>query len=145
MCTSINSENFYTIHHEMGHIEYFMAYSSQPTIFKNGANSAFHEAIGDTIGLSVMTPKHLTRVGLLDSDETTYSLFIAKLIFHFVFQLNICKINPKKEQDINNLMKMALSKVAFLPFGYLMDKWRWNVFRGSITDANYNQEWWKMV
>ena len=76
MCTVIDEDNFYTIHHEMGHIEYSMAYSSQPAIFKDGANSAFHEAIGDTIALSVMTPKHLTRINLLDSSHTSFGKYL---------------------------------------------------------------------
>ena len=120
MCTKINDEDFYVVHHEMGHIEYYMAYKDQPAVFRSGANSAFHEAIGDTIALSVMTPKHLKAVNILDDDSTTY------------------------EQDINFLMSMALKKIAFLPFGYLMDKWRWNVFRGKINETNYNEKWWQM-
>ena len=120
MCTSVNEEDFYTVHHEMGHVEYFMAYSHQPPIFKNGANSAFHEAIGDTISLSVMTPKHFAAIGVIDENYMTY------------------------KQDINFLMGIALKKIAFLPFGYLMDKWRWDVFRGLIDNSNYNQKWWEM-
>ena len=120
MCTEVNKDDFYTVHHEMGHIEYFMAYKDQPPKFRSGANSAFHEAIGDTIALSVLTPTHFKAIGLLDSDRTSY------------------------EQDINFLMEMALTKFVFLPFGYLMDKWRWNVFRGVINESNYNIKWWEM-
>ena len=72
MCTITDDESFFTVHHEMGHIEYYMAYSSQPSVFKNGANSGFHEAIGDTIALSVMTTKHLARINLLNSANISY-------------------------------------------------------------------------
>lgn len=120
MCTQVDDEDFYVVHHEMGHIEYYMAYRHQPAIFRTGANSAFHEAIGDTIALSVMTPKHLKTVNIIESDKTS------------------------QEQDLNFLMKMALKNVAFLPFGYLMDKWRWRVFKGEIDETNYNSKWWEM-
>lgn len=71
MCTTITDDQFNTIHHEMGHIEYYMAYRNQPTIFKTGANSAFHEAIGDTISLSVQTPKHFKAIDIIDDDTLT--------------------------------------------------------------------------
>ena len=120
MCAKVNQNAFQTIHHEMGHIQYYIAYRNQSIAFKSGANSAFHEAIGDTIALSAITPKHLKAIGLIESAETTY------------------------QQDINFLMKMALRKVAFLPFSYVMEKWRWNVFRGKIGESNYNEKWWQM-
>lgn len=71
MCTTITGDQFNTIHHEMGHIEYYMAYEDQPAIFKTGANSAFHEAIGDTISLSVQTKKHLKSINMVDDDSLT--------------------------------------------------------------------------
>jgi peptidyl-dipeptidase A len=74
MCTTVNEEDFNTVHHEMGHIEYFMAYSHQPAIFKNGANSGFHEAIGDTIALSVITPKHFKAIGVIENDHMTHGI-----------------------------------------------------------------------
>lgn len=120
MCTKINSEDFNVVHHEMGHIEYYMNYAHQPAIFRAGANSAFHEAIGDTISLSVYSQKHLYRKGFVKKEDLSY------------------------EEMINFLMNMALKKIAFLPFSYLVDKWRWNVFRGNITSENYNREWWNM-
>ncbi|KAL5010883.1 hypothetical protein ScPMuIL_013188 [Solemya velum] len=117
MCTEVNMHDFETIHHEMGHVQYFMEYSDQPAIYREGANCAFHEAIGDTISLSVMTDTHLTKIGL----------------------------NPKedKQKDINSLMKMALEKIAFLPFGLLIDRWRWDLFNGTIDEKNLNSMWWK--
>ena len=121
MCAHITDSDFYKIHHEMGRVEYFMSYSEQPAIFRNGANSGFHEAIGDAIVLSVNNPTHLKKIGFLT---------------HFT---------PNHEIELNFLMKMALQKLALLPFTYLVDKWRWNVFRGEITPENYNEKWWEMV
>ncbi|KAK9880161.1 hypothetical protein WA026_010032 [Henosepilachna vigintioctopunctata] len=121
MCTSINAEDFITIHHEMGHIQYFLQYKEQPLIYRDGANPGFHEAIGDTIALSVNTPKHLHKIGLLNEYKDDY------------------------EASINALMGMALSKIAFLPFGLLLDKWRWDVFKGAIPKNQWNAHYWKYV
>nr|XP_036852820.1 angiotensin-converting enzyme-like [Manis javanica] len=119
-CTAVNMEDLVVAHHEMGHIQYFMQYKDLPVTFREGANPGFHEAIGDVLALSVSTPKHLHSINLLSSEGSGY------------------------EQDINFLMKMALEKIAFIPFSYLVDQWRWRVFDGSITKENYNQEWWSL-
>jgi len=118
MCIEINEEDFTTIHHELGHNFYQRAYKGQPYLFRDSANDGFHEAIGDTIALSV-TPKYLVQVKLLDKE-------------------------PDPSKDIGLLLKKALEKIAFLPFGLLIDQWRWKVFSGEITPANYNEEWWKL-
>ncbi|XP_078487135.1 angiotensin-converting enzyme-like [Ciona intestinalis] len=118
MCTEINQNDFVTIHHELGHIQYFMQYQHLPVTFRDGANPGFHEAVGDTLALSVGTLQHMYKLGLID--EPTNDL----------------------ESDINYLMSVALDKLAFIPFGYLMDKWRWDVFSGRISKANMNQGWW---
>nr|WP_041658441.1 M2 family metallopeptidase [Asticcacaulis excentricus] len=120
MCTQVNGEDFYTVHHELGHNYYQRAYKDQPFLFKNGANDGFHEAIGDFIGLSSVTPVYLNQIGLLD------------------------KV-PGEEEDIPYLLKMALQKVAFLPFGLMVDRWRWEVYSGKITPAQYNTRWWELV
>ncbi|XP_029068873.1 angiotensin-converting enzyme isoform X1 [Monodon monoceros] len=119
-CTTVNMEDLVVAHHEMGHIQYFMQYKDLPVTFREGANPGFHEAIGDVLALSVSTPKHLHKINLLSSGDGSY------------------------EEDINFLMKMALDKIAFVPFSYLVDQWRWRVFDGSITKENYNQEWWSL-
>ncbi|XP_068161194.1 angiotensin-converting enzyme [Antennarius striatus] len=119
-CTVITMDDLITVHHEMGHVQYFLQYKEQPVSFRDGANPGFHEAIGDVMALSVATPKHLLSIGLLDKVES----------------------NP--ESDINFLMSMALDKIAFLPFGYLMDQWRWKVFDGRIPSTEYNKEWWNL-
>jgi len=118
MCIQIRDEDFVTIHHELGHNFYQRAYKNQPPLFQAGANDGFHEAIGDTIALSI-TPEYLKQVGLLE-----------KL--------------PPPEADIPLLLKQALDKVAFLPFGLLIDQWRWKVFSGEIKPENYNQAWWDL-
>ncbi|XP_031558944.1 angiotensin-converting enzyme-like [Actinia tenebrosa] len=120
MCTSVNQDDLITVHHEMGHVEYYLAYKDLPYAYRTGANPGFHEAIGDTITLSVETPKHLKSIGLL------YSL------------------NTSDEATINFLMLQALRRVASLPFTYLVDKWRWKVFAGNIRPSEYNAEWWKL-
>lgn len=117
MCTKVNADDFVTIHHELGHNFYQRAYNQQPYLYLNGANDGFHEAIGDFIALSV-TPEYLVQIGLLDRSKV-----------------------PDASKDTGLLLRQAMDKVAFLPFGLLVDKWRWGVFNGSITPANYNQAW----
>ncbi len=119
-CLQVNGEDFYTIHHELGHNFYQRAYKDQPYLFKNGANDGFHEAIGDFIGLSSVTPTYLNQIGVLD------------------------KV-PSDAEDIPYLLKMALQKVAFLPFGLMVDRWRWEAFSGKITEDQYNARWWQLV
>ena len=107
MCIEITGEDFFTIHHELGHNFYQRAYDRQPFLFRDSANDGFHEAIGDTIALSV-TPEYLVKIGLLDNA-------------------------PDASKDIGLLLRTALEKIAFLPFGLLIDEWRWKVFSGQVT------------
>ena len=118
MCIQVRGTDFVTIHHELGHNFYQRAYKDQPFLFKSGANDGFHEAIGDAIALAI-TPEYLHKVGLLE---------------------NV----PPASNDIPELLKQALDRVAFLPFGLMIDQWRWKVFSGEITPANYNQSWWNL-
>uniref|UniRef100_G3MRB1 Angiotensin-converting enzyme n=1 Tax=Amblyomma maculatum TaxID=34609 RepID=G3MRB1_AMBMU len=120
-CTQVNMDDFRTVHHEMGHVEYFLKYAKQPFAFREGANPGFHEAIGDTIALSVSTPKHLRAVGLLKDPSDDY------------------------ERDINYLFSVALDKVASIPSTYVYDLWRWNVFKGTYQPQNYNRAWWILL
>jgi peptidyl-dipeptidase A len=117
MCTKINSGDFVTVHHELGHNYYQRAYKAKSVLYQNGANDGFHEAIGDTVALSI-TPQYLVQIGLLDAGKV-----------------------PAADKDIGLLLRQAMDKVAFLPFGLLVDKWRWGVFSGKITPANYNKGW----
>jgi peptidyl-dipeptidase A len=118
MCIEVNAEDFYTIHHELGHNIYQRAYNRQPLIFRDSANDGFHEAIGDAVALSV-TPAYLVELGLIDQE-------------------------PPAEADLGLLMRDALEKVAFLPFGLLIDQWRWKVFDGTIAPDAYNRGWWEL-
>jgi peptidyl-dipeptidase A len=118
MCIDITAEDFNTVHHELGHTFYQLAYSHEPLLFREGANDGFHEAIGDTVALSI-TPEYLVKLGLLDHA-------------------------PDASSDIGLLLSKALEKVAFLPFGLMIDKWRWEVFSGRIPPDKYNQSWWEM-
>jgi peptidyl-dipeptidase A len=117
MCTKVNADDFVTVHHELGHNYYQRAYNKQPFLYLDSANDGFHEAIGDMIALSV-TPDYLVQVGLLDKAKV-----------------------PSADKDIGLLLNQAMDKVAFLPFGLLVDRWRWGVFNGEIRPANYNQAW----
>jgi peptidyl-dipeptidase A len=118
MCIKINAEDFTVVHHELGHNYYQMAYAPQPFLFQDSANDGFHEAIGDTIALSV-TPEYLKQIGLLE---------------------NV----PGADADTGLLLHKALEKVAFLPFGYLVDQWRWKVFAGEVGPGDYNKAWWEL-
>ncbi|HWH22657.1 MAG TPA: M2 family metallopeptidase [Allosphingosinicella sp.] len=117
MCTKVNADDFVTVHHELGHNYYQRAYNKQPFLYLNSANDGFHEAIGDMIALSV-TPDYLVQIGLLDKNKV-----------------------PSADKDVGLLLRQAMDKVAFLPFGLLVDKWRWNVFNGKIPASGYNQGW----
>ncbi len=118
MCIEPTAEDFVVVHHELGHNFYQRAYKHQPFLFRNGANDGFHEAIGDAIALSI-TPEYLVRVGLLDRA-------------------------PEAAADTALLLRQAMDKVAFLPFGLLVDKWRWGVFSGEIPPSRYNAAWWEL-
>jgi peptidyl-dipeptidase A len=118
MCIDTTAEDFTTIHHELGHNFYQRAYNTKPVLFRDSANDGFHEAVGDTIALSI-TPEYLVKIGLLDKA-------------------------PDPSKDIGLLLSRALEKLAFLPFGLIVDQWRWKVFDGSITPSNYNSTWWDL-
>ncbi len=117
MCTKVNADDFVTIHHELGHNYYQRAYNKQPYLYLNGANDGFHEAIGDFVALSI-TPDYLVKIGLLDPAKV-----------------------PSADKDTGLLLRQAMDKVAFLPFGLLMDKWRWGVFSGATPTGGYNKAW----
>lgn len=119
MCIKQTYDELRVIYHELGHNYYQRAYNQQPMLFRDGANGGFHEAIGDAVTLS-MTPEYLAEVGLVASAEQS------------------------QQAIINDQMKQALDKIAFLPFGKLIDEWRWQVFSGAVTPENYNAAWWDL-
>ncbi len=118
ICIDATAEFFVTVHHELGHNFYQRAYDKQPFLFRDSANDGFHEAIGDTIALSV-TPEYLVKLGFLQKA-------------------------PDASKDIGLLLNKALEKIAFLPFGLMIDQWRWKVFSGEVTPENYNKAWWDL-
>ncbi|CAN7938175.1 unnamed protein product [Ixodes hexagonus] len=120
-CTQVKMDDLLVVHHEMGHVEYFLKYAKQPYFFRNGANPGFHEAIGDTMALSVSTPKHLKAIGLLKEDP------------------------EDAETEINYLYSVALDKVSVMPSTYIYDLWRWNVFKGKYKPEDYNKGWWDLL
>jgi peptidyl-dipeptidase A len=118
LCIHGTADDFTTVHHELGHVYYNLAYRNQPPIFRQGANDGFHEAIGDAIALSI-TPEYLKKIGLIQEI-------------------------PPASADLPLLLRTALDRVAFLPFGLLIDKWRWQVFSGQVKPQDYNKAWWKL-
>uniref|UniRef100_A0A674GHV0 Angiotensin-converting enzyme n=1 Tax=Taeniopygia guttata TaxID=59729 RepID=A0A674GHV0_TAEGU len=121
MCTKVTMDDFLAAHHEMGHIEYDMAYAGQPYLLRSGANEGFHEAVGEIMSLSVATPQHLKSLNLL---EPTFQ--------------------DDEETEINFLLKQALTIVGTMPFTYMLEKWRWMVFKGEITQQEWTKRWWEM-
>jgi peptidyl-dipeptidase A len=119
MCVKPMEDDLITIHHELGHNYYYLAYKDLPFLYQSGANDGFHEAIGDAIALSI-TPRYLKTLGLLKDTS------------------------PDEKSVINVQMKDALEKIAFLPFGLVIDKWRWDVFAGKTKPADYNKTWWEL-
>ena len=119
MCIKVDGEDFVTVHHELGHNFYQRAYKNQPPLFRDSANDGFHEALGDTLALSI-TPAYLAKIGFLPSE-------------------------PKDANDVDLLLRRALEKVSFLPFGLMVDQWRWQVFSGKVTPDHYNQAWWDLA
>lgn len=117
MCIKPNADDFTTIHHELGHNYYQRAYNKQDFLHLNGANDGFHEAIGDMIALSI-TPEYLVQIDMLDPAQV-----------------------PSADKDIGLLLRQAMDKVAFLPFGLLLDRYRWGLFDGSIPEAATNTGW----
>ena len=121
MCAGANAVDFTTVHHEVGHAVYALAYRDQPYLFRASANDAFHEAVADLGALSI-TPSYLQRIGLIDSSQA-----------------------PGSDQDLGLLMRMALQRVTFMPFSVIVDKWRWKVFSGQIPPERYDGAWWDLV
>ena len=118
MCIDVNAEDFKTIHHELGHNYYQRAYKNESYLYRTSANDGFHEAVGDTLSLSI-TPEYLEQLGLLDQV-------------------------PDASGDLGLLMQQALDKIAFLPFGLMVDQWRWKVFAGEVGPEGYNDLWWAL-
>jgi peptidyl-dipeptidase A len=118
-CIEPNQEHLMTVYHELGHVYYYLSYQDQPYLFQGGAHDGFHEAIGDTVNLS-MTPAYLNTIGLA------------------------APVKRGHEATINQQMKMALDKIAFLPFGKLIDEWRWKVFSAEVKPEQYNAAWWQL-
>ncbi len=117
MCIKKNADDFITIHHELGHNYYQRAYNQQDYLHLNGANDGFHEAIGDMIALSI-TPEYLVQIDMLDEADV-----------------------PSADKDIGLLLRQAMDKVAFLPFGLMVDRYRWGLFDGSIPADQLNKGW----
>jgi peptidyl-dipeptidase A len=119
MCIKVDHEDLVTLHHELGHNYYFHYYNSLPPLFRSGANDGFHEGVGDAVALS-LTPGHLQKIGL------------------------IAEVSADDHGVVNKQMQDALAKIAFLPFGRLVDQWRWDVFAGRVGPEAYTARWWEL-
>ncbi|RIJ32622.1 M2 family metallopeptidase [Henriciella mobilis] len=120
MCTEVNAEDFYTVHHELGHNFYQRAYKDADYLYKTGAHDGFHEAVGDFIALSI-TPVYLEKIGLISDAQI-----------------------PGEDADIALLLNTSLDKIAFLPFALTVDSWRWDVLDGTTEPEDYNRHWWAL-
>jgi len=121
-CTKVNMEDFITVNHEMGHVQYHLAYKNQSFLFRSGANPGFHEGVADILSIAVGTAGYFQRLGLLSNDVDA----------------------TEKETEINMLFNMAMEKLVFLPFGYLVDKYRWDLFSGVADEKSMNCHWAKL-
>ncbi|KAF2355396.1 Peptidase M2 peptidyl-dipeptidase A [Trinorchestia longiramus] len=120
MCTQVNFKYLEVIHHELGHIQYFMQYAHLPLVYRDGANDGFHEGVGELMGMTLATVNHLISIGLLPD------------------------VPQSKESTINFLMRTALKTVTTLPFHYVNDLWRWEVFRGDVPENRWNARYWQL-
>ncbi len=121
MCVGNNALDFSTVHHEVGHAVYALAYQEQPYLFRGAANDAFHEAVADLGALSI-TPAYLQAIGIITPAEALGA-----------------------DQDLGLLLRMALQRVTFLPFSLIVDRWRWQVYAGAVPPAQYDATWWSLV
>ena len=119
MCIQPTLDDLITLHHELGHNYYTHYHTGLPILLQDGAHDGFHEAIGDAVALSI-TPAYLQQLGLVEAAEET------------------------PEAVLNKQMLDALQKVAFLPFGRMIDQWRWDVFRGAVPPEQWNDHWWTL-
>ncbi|KYN09210.1 Angiotensin-converting enzyme [Trachymyrmex cornetzi] len=117
-CTRVTMEDLLSTHYEMAHLQYYLQYKDQPLLFRNEAIPGFHEAVSDAIGLSIFTRQHLHKIGLHNNLTDDY------------------------DSSINFLMLMALRKVAYMPFAYIVDQWRWRVFSDGVE--NMTAHWWEL-
>ena len=124
MCAKPNQEDLATAYHEMGHIAYYMAYKENPFPYREGANPGFHEAIGDLMSLAFNTPSHLKKLGLLEAEDNSRNDFVL-----------LEDGTRYSKSDINKLMALALSHVAFWPYALALESWRWNLFSGKTKKS----------
>ena len=118
-CIEATGEQLWTVFHELGHVYYDLMYNIHPLLFQGSAHDGFHEAVGDTVNLS-MTPEYLHKLGL------------------------VSQTSQASQAVINQQLNLALDKIAFLPFGKMIDQWRWAVFDGRIKPDEYNKAWWDL-
>ncbi|XP_059473933.1 angiotensin-converting enzyme-like [Neocloeon triangulifer] len=121
MCATPTYADLVAAHHELAHVQYYMHYAAQPTLFREGANPALHEAVGEMVTLAVTNPDHLQRLGLFPGNNSN-----------------------DEEIHMNYLMRVALEKLAFVPYSYIIDLWRWKIFSGEFGYKEMNERWWQL-
>ena len=122
MSVEPTAEYYETIHHELGHIYYYQAYTNPdvPPLLREGANRGYHEAIGSLLGLAAMQKPFLAAKGLVDADT--------------------------KVDETQNLLKEALSYVVFLPFAAgVMSEFENSLYAENLPKSEYNKKWWELA
>lgn len=117
MCTEVDTHYLYVVHHELGHIQYYLLYENQPTAFRGAANPGFHEAVGDVIALSVASAKHLNAIGLspvgeMDEESRINELFKTVSYFEYLTRYSVVsdliftqfKLKRKHFADLTNIL-----------------------------------------
>lgn len=124
VCGCKNLYDFYVLTHEVGHIEQYMLAKNQPGVFRAG-NSIVQETIGDAFFLAMMTPMHLNRLRLIDDT----------------------KLFPSNENDfdMHQLMMMAFMKLPEIPFGYVFETFRYDLFAGRVGVEESNDYFWDLT
>ena len=119
MCIDVNAEDFKTIHHELGHNYYQRAYKERELPVPQQRQRWLPRSRGRHASRFRSTPNTWKQLGLLDEV-------------------------PDASGDLGLLMQQALEKIAFLPFGLMVDQWRWKVFAGEVGPEGYNDLWWAL-
>ena len=122
MSVEANAEYYETIHHELGHIYYYQAYTNPnvPPLLRAGANRGYHEAIGSLLGLAAMQKPFLAEKGLVDANVQI--------------------------DETQNLLKEALNYVVFLPFSAgVMTEFENSLYAEKLPKDQFNQKWWELA
>lgn len=124
VCGAKSWYDFYVIVHEMGHVEQYMLAKDQLAVFRAG-NSVVQETVGDSIFLAMMTPMHLNRLRLID-DAKLYP-------------------SDRNDFDLHQLMTIAYMKLPEIPFGFVFEKLRYDLFAERVSIEHSNDYFWELT